>query len=152
MGIEVPDTVRRDGGKFTLVRADKGLQRPKHEALKIVPKGILALKLEKGTVKVPFLVKIPADGTGKQPAVLHFRLLQHGDELRVENPLGQIVFVLKVVVKGFAADAADLTDITDIDLFKGLGGHSFLKPCARTRFVMLESAMFSTSRPSFLQV
>ena len=149
MGIEVPDTVRRDGGKFTLVRADKGLQRPKHEALKIVSKGILALKLEKGTVKVPFLVKTPADGTGKQPAVLPFRRLQHGGEPGVENPLGQIVFVLKVVVKGFAADAADLTDI---DLFKGLGGHSFLKPCARTRFVMLESAMFSTSRPSFLQV
>ena len=83
---------------------------------KILPKGVLAGDPQRIAVKGLLLVKIGAHIRQKTPTVVVGLRVDGLEKLGVKNPVDQIIFVPKVVIKALPAHVAGLADVANADL------------------------------------
>ena len=83
----------------------------------------MALNGKGAAVKLLLTVKIAADILQQQPAVVILLQMDAGNKFCIKDPVHQIVFILKMIVKAFAVHAAAFTYVIYIDFAEGLLRH-----------------------------
>lgn len=95
--------------------------------MEIVAEGILSLYLQCFGIKTFVLVEVAAHIVEVLPAVVLCGVVEGVDELGIEDPVDQIVFVAEVIVEALAVHAAFGADIADAYLGKRLAEHERLQ-------------------------
>ena len=117
------------GNRADLVRLrhDVVLHEAEQKGLKVLAERVLAAELHQLAVEIPLAVEIAAQRVYHDPALVDGSALDCADEFRLEDPLHEGVFVLKVIGKGLAAYPAGLADVADAYLFQRLAAYQLLE-------------------------
>lgn len=110
----VKDVLRKEGNQW------------RNGFTKIFPKGILSLDLHRTAVKFLLLVEISTHICQKLPSSSIVFGTDGLEEFRIEDPVDQIVFVPKMIIKALSAHPAGVADIPHADFGEGLLCHEFL--------------------------
>ena len=81
------------------------------EIMEVFFEGVLSFDFEQFTVEVSFYIEMVTEFSGNSLRVFVAIFFHDSQKVHVKYPVGQVIFVLEVIVKAFAIHSASFADI-----------------------------------------